>query len=105
MDLSRNHYDRVGHFAQGFVPAIVAREILLRTSPLRPGGWLFVLVAAVCLAVSACYELFEWAAALVFGQRADAFLGTQGRRVGYAMGYVSGTAQRAECPVAADWHA
>ncbi len=55
-DLSRNHYDRIGHFAQGFVPAILAREILLRKTPLRPGGWLFFLVASVCLAFSACYD-------------------------------------------------
>ena len=75
---ARNHYDRLGHFAQGFIPAILAREILLRTSPLRPGKWLFVLVAAVCLAFSACYEFFEWAAAVTGGESADAFLGTQG---------------------------
>ena len=76
--LARNHYDRLGHFAQGFVPAILAREILLRTSPLRPGKWLFVLVAAVCLAFSACYEFIEWWAALAGGESAEAFLGTQG---------------------------
>jgi putative membrane protein len=75
---ARNHYDRVGHFAQGFVPAILAREILLRTSPLRPGRWLFVLVTAVCLAFSACYEFIEWWAALAGGEGAQAFLGTQG---------------------------
>ena len=75
---ARNHYDRLGHFAQGFVPAILAREILLRTSPLRPGRWLFVLVTAVCLAFSACYEFIEWGAALAGGESADAFLGTQG---------------------------
>jgi putative membrane protein len=77
-DLGRNHYDRLGHFIQGFVPAILAREILLRTSPLRPGKWLFTLVAAVCLAISALYEFVEWGAALVFGQGTEAFLGTQG---------------------------
>jgi putative membrane protein len=76
--LARNHYDRLGHFAQGFIPAILIREILLRTSPLRPGRWLFVLVTATCLAVSACYEFFEWWAALAGGHAADAFLGTQG---------------------------
>ena len=75
---ARNHYDRLGHFAQGFIPAILAREILLRTSPLRPGKWLFVLVVAVCLAFSACYEFFEWGAAITGGESADAFLGTQG---------------------------
>src|SRR6266571_4411243 len=71
-------YDRLGHFAQGFVPAIVAREILLRTSPLRPGRWLFVLVTAVCLAISACYEFIEWWVAVAGGSSAEAFLGTQG---------------------------
>ena len=75
---ARNHYDRLGHFAQGFIPAILVREILLRTSPLRRGRWLFVLVTAVCLAFSACYEFIEWWAALVGGESADAFLGTQG---------------------------
>lgn len=77
-DLGRNHYDRLGHFAQGFIPAILAREILLRTSPLRPGKWLFTLVTAVCLALSATYELVEWWAAVAGGQAAQAFLGTQG---------------------------
>ena len=76
--LARNHYDRLGHFAQGFVPAIVGREILLRKSPLRRGGWLFFLVTSVCLAISACYEFTEWWAALAGGQAATAFLGTQG---------------------------
>ena len=75
---SRNHYDRIGHFAQGFIPAIIAREILVRRSPLRPGGWLFVLVCCVCLAVSACYEFVEWWAALIGGSGATEFLGTQG---------------------------
>ena len=79
-DLSRNHYDRLGHVAQGFVPAILAREILLRTSPLRRGRWLFFLVTCVCLAFSAFYEMLEWWAALVAGSGADAFLGTQGDR-------------------------
>jgi putative membrane protein len=76
--LARNHYDRLGHFAQGFVPAILARELLLRTSPLMRGRWLFVLVTATCLAFSACYEIFEWWAALAGGEAADAFLGSQG---------------------------
>jgi putative membrane protein len=75
---ARNHYDRLGHFAQGFIPAILVREILLRTSPLRRGRWLFVLVTAVCLAFSACYEFIEWGAAVLGGESADAFLGTQG---------------------------
>jgi putative membrane protein len=78
LGLARNHYDRLGHLAQGFVPALVAREVLLRTSPLRPGRWLATLVTAVALAISALYELVEWAAALLLGQSADAFLGTQG---------------------------
>lgn len=77
-DLSRNHYDRLGHFAQGFVPAVLAREILLRRSPLEPGKWLFFLVVSVCLAFSAFYELIEWWVAIVGGMAADAFLGTQG---------------------------
>ncbi|MCC7413133.1 MAG: DUF2238 domain-containing protein [Gammaproteobacteria bacterium] len=76
--LARNHYDRLGHFMQGFVPAIVARELLLRTAPLRPGKWLFTLVSAACLAISACYEFLEWWAALLLGGGADAFLATQG---------------------------
>lgn len=75
---ARNHYDRLGHFAQGFIPALLAREILLRTSPLRPGAWLFFLITCVCLAVSACYEFIEWGAALMGGESAEAFLGTQG---------------------------
>ncbi len=75
---ARNHYDRLGHFAQGFVPAVAAREILLRTSPLRPGKWLFFLVVCVCLAGSAFYEFIEWWTAVVIGQAATDFLGTQG---------------------------
>lgn len=75
---ARNHYDRIGHFAQGFVPAMVAREILLRRSPLTRGKWLFVIVTALCLAISACYEFVEWWAAVLGGSAADAFLGTQG---------------------------
>ncbi len=76
--LSRNYYDRVGHFAQGFVPAMVAREILLRRGVLGRGGWLFFLVTCVCLAVSACYEFVEWWVAVGTGEAAEAFLGTQG---------------------------
>ena len=78
LDLSRNPYDRLGHFAQGFVPAILTRELLLKCSPLRPGRWLFFLVVCVCLAFSAFYELIEWWAALLVGDSAAAFLGTQG---------------------------
>ncbi len=79
LGLARNHYDRVGHVAQGFVPAILAREVLLRTSPLRPGKWLCFLVCCVCLAISASYELVEWWAALLTSpETGTAFLGTQG---------------------------
>lgn len=78
LDLSRNHYDRIGHFAQGFIPAMVTREILLRTSPLKPGKWLSVIVVCICLAISASYELIEWGVAELTGSAADAFLGTQG---------------------------
>jgi len=76
--LARNHYDRLGHFAQGFVPAILAREILLRRTPLKRGGWTFFLVTCVCLAISAFYEFVEWWTALASGEAATAFLGTQG---------------------------
>jgi putative membrane protein len=75
---SRNHYDRIGHFAQGFVPAMVAREILIRRSPLKGSRWLPFLVGCFCLALSASYELFEWRMAVATGTAADAFLGTQG---------------------------
>ncbi len=77
-DLARNPYDRIGHLAQGFIPALVAREILLRQTPLRSGGWLFLLVVSVCLAFSAFYEMIEWWVAILAGLSADAFLGTQG---------------------------
>jgi putative membrane protein len=76
--LSRNHYDRLGHFAQGFVPAMIAREVLLRLNVLKRGRWLFVLVISVCLAISAMYELFEWTVSAMTGSAGDAFLGTQG---------------------------
>ena len=78
LGLRRNPYDRIGHFAQGFVPAIVAREVLLRRSPLSPGKWLFFLDTSVCLAISAAYELIEWRTAVAKGEAAEAFLGTQG---------------------------
>ncbi|MBU2640478.1 MAG: DUF2238 domain-containing protein [Gammaproteobacteria bacterium] len=77
-ELARNHYDRLGHLAQGFVPAMLTREILLRQTPLRSGGWLFFLTSCVVLAFSACYEFTEWGAALAMGGDADAFLATQG---------------------------
>jgi putative membrane protein len=76
--LARNPYDRLGHLVQGFVPAIAAREILVRTSPLRGSRWLPFLIVATCLAISATYELIEWATALAFGGGAVEFLGTQG---------------------------
>jgi len=88
---ARNNYDKLGHFTQGFVPAILTREILLRTSPLggrggkafdpvapRPSRWLSFLVGSVCLAFSALYELIEWLTAISTGEAAEAFLGTQG---------------------------
>lgn len=75
---SRNNYDKVGHFAQGFIPAIVSREILLRKTPLRQGAWLSFITVSVCLALSALYELVEWAVAEATGEAAEAFLGTQG---------------------------
>jgi putative membrane protein len=78
LGFTRNHYDRLGHFAQGFVPAMIAREILLRRTLLRPGGWLFFIVASIALALSACYELIEWWTALAWGEAATDFLGTQG---------------------------
>ena len=78
LELSRNHYDRVGHFVQGFVPAILCREILLRRSPLTPGRWLTFLTVCFCLAFSALYELIEWWVALMSEEAAEAFLGTQG---------------------------
>jgi putative membrane protein len=76
--LGRNYYDRVGHFMQGFVPAIIAREILIRRSPVKQGGWLYFYAFCICGSITALYELFEWAVALATGTAADAFLGTQG---------------------------
>src|SRR5262249_14395650 len=78
LHFTRNNYDRIGHLAQGFVPAIVAREVLIRRTPLRSGGWLFYIVFSICLAISACYEFVEWWAALLGGAAATDFLGTQG---------------------------
>ena len=78
LGLSRNPYDRIGHFAQGFVPALIAREVILRTTPLRPGKMLFFIVCCISLAISAFYELIEWWSAVALGAGADAFLGTQG---------------------------
>ncbi len=78
MHWPRNNYDKLGHFMQGFVPAMVAREVLLRRTPLKRGGWLFFIVVCICGAISASYELFEWAMAVFSGSKADDFLGTQG---------------------------
>ena len=77
-ELQRNPYDRLGHFLQGFVPAILARELLLRLTPLQRGRWLVYLVLAACLSFSAFFELLEWWAALIAGGAADAYLATQG---------------------------
>ncbi|MGG0237777.1 DUF2238 domain-containing protein [Bacillus rhizoplanae] len=76
--LERNYYDRVGHFAQGFVPALITREVLIRVVEIQKRGWLSILVIAVCLAFSALYELLEFLVAKLTGTAADAFLGTQG---------------------------
>ncbi len=76
--LERNNYDKVGHFAQGFVPAIIAREILVRKAIVTGRGWMFFIIVCVCLAISAFYELIEWWVALLTGESAEAFLGTQG---------------------------
>lgn len=78
LDLSRNPYDKLGHFFQGLVPALVAREILVRGKRVRGNTMLAFLVCCVALAISATYELIEWWAALAMGQGADDFLGTQG---------------------------
>jgi putative membrane protein len=78
LDLNRNPYDKIGHFFQGFVPALVAREILLRGRYVRGHRMLAFLVVCVVLAISASYEFIEWGAALAMGQGADEFLGTQG---------------------------
>lgn len=75
---SRNDYDRIGHFAQGFVPAILAREILIRRGIVRGRGWVYFIVVAICLAFSALYELLEWRVSVATGSKGDAFLGTQG---------------------------
>ena len=76
--LGRNYYDRLGHLAQGFIPAMIAREVLLRLTPLRRGKMLFFIIVCICLAISAFYEFIEWWVAVASGSAADAFLGTQG---------------------------
>lgn len=78
LEFSRNPYDRIGHIAQGFIPAIVAREIMLRRQVVGRGSWLFFLVVCFCLAFSAFYELIEWWAATLGGDGSLDFLGTQG---------------------------
>ena len=77
-DAQRNNYDKVGHFFQGFVPALIAREILIRKHVVNGRGWRSVFIISICLAFSAFYELIEWWVALATGENAEAFLGTQG---------------------------
>jgi putative membrane protein len=77
-NLDRNNYDKVGHFAQGFVPAILAREILIRKQVVNGKTWLNTFIISICLAFSAFYELIEWWVAILSGENAEAFLGTQG---------------------------
>jgi putative membrane protein len=77
-DLGRNNYDKVGHLAQGFIPAIIAREIFIRKSVINGAAWRNFLIVCFCLAVSAFYELIEWWVGLLSGESAEAFLGTQG---------------------------
>lgn len=74
----RNHYDRLGHFAQGLVPAMIAREMFIRLNVVAKRGWLPFLVICVCMAISACYELIEWCTALISSEASASFLGTQG---------------------------
>ena len=78
LHLSRNHYDRLGHLAQGLVPAMIAREILIRLRVVPSPAWRNLFIVSLCLAISATYELIEWSTALVLGQKSDSFLGTQG---------------------------
>ncbi len=77
-DLMRNHYDRVGHFCQGLVPAMIAREILIRLRVVNGRAWRFWLILGFCLGISAAYEIIEFIAANILSEKADAFLGTQG---------------------------
>jgi putative membrane protein len=77
-DQSRNNYDKVGHFAQGFVPAFITREIFIRKKIVKPGTWLSFMTICVCVTISVCYEFIEWFVAVMSGQSAEAFLGTQG---------------------------
>ncbi|WP_207062481.1 DUF2238 domain-containing protein [Motiliproteus sp. SC1-56] len=77
-DWQRNHYDKVGHFAQGFVPALIARELLIRKQVVSTPPWRNFIIVCFCLALSAFYELIEWWVAIATGESAEAFLGTQG---------------------------
>jgi len=95
--LARNHYDRVGHLAQGFVPAIIAREVLIRRSPLKPGKWLFLVVTCFCLALSAFYEFIEWVGRHRHRRGGDGLPGHAGRHLGHAMGYVLGVYRCERC--------
>jgi putative membrane protein len=78
LNQDRNNFDKAAHFAQGFVPAIIAREIIIRNTVLKNVHWLNFFVICICLAISAFYELIEWSVAVVSGEAAEAFLGTQG---------------------------
>ena len=75
---SRNNYDKVGHFAQGFVPAMIVRELFVRKEIVKQGSWLSFLTVCVCIAISVFYEFLEWLVAIIIGESADSFLGTQG---------------------------
>jgi len=77
-EMSRNNYDKVGHFAQGFIPAMITRELFIRLNVINKKSWIAFLTVCVCLSISAVYEFFEWFVAELSGQSADAFLGTQG---------------------------
>jgi putative membrane protein len=77
-DGSRNNYDKIGHFAQGFIPVMVAREVVIRLRVFNSGRWRNFFIVCFCLALSALYELIEWWVALLSDEAADAFLGTQG---------------------------
>ncbi|MDP2903408.1 MAG: DUF2238 domain-containing protein [Methylovulum sp.] len=77
-NLERNNYDKLGHFAQGFIPAIIAREIIVRNEVVKGAHWLNFFIICICLAISAIYELIEWLVAILSGKAADTFLGTQG---------------------------
>jgi putative membrane protein len=77
-ELSRNHYDRLGHLAQGFIPAIITREVLIRNHVIAKRGWLSFIVVSICTAISGVYELVEWAVSISTADGSSAFLGTQG---------------------------